>query len=118
MTPKHTELPENHQSIIELAHWANGGVEYDVRSCECDHESNQYPCRYCAIHTGLNVAIKLYNQHAELIRQRDELAGALQRLLRAFESDTEQVPHLDVKTCWQTNSAAIEQARQALTPTK
>jgi len=38
---------------IELALLANGGVEWDKNSCECDPEVGQVPCRYCAIHHAL-----------------------------------------------------------------
>lgn len=47
-----------------------------------------------------------------------ELLEALQRLLRADESDFEQCPDMDVKTAFETNSQAIKQAREAIAKAK
>lgn len=43
-----------------------------------------------------------------------EALAALQRVLRAFEADSERAPQLDVRTCWETNSQAVAQARAVL----
>lgn len=47
-------------------------------------------------------------------RDADMRRDALVRLLRAFEADAEIAPGLDIKTCWETNSQAIKQAREAI----
>lgn len=52
--------------------------------------------------------------NARLIASAPALRDALRRLLRAFESDAERVPDQDVRTAWETNSAAVAQARAAL----
>ena len=44
----------------------------------------------------------------------DELAAALVRLRRAFESDYEQMPEQSISLSWETNSMAIEQTDKAL----
>ena len=44
----------------------------------------------------------------------DDLVAALERILRSFEADAEQVPFVSIATCWATNSQAIAQARAAL----
>lgn len=54
----------------------------------------------------------------QLLAQRDELRGALQRLLRANQADYEQCPTMDVKTAFETNSQAISQARATLARTE
>lgn len=51
---------------------------------------------------------------AALQSENKALREALVRVVRAFESDSERVPDMDVRTCWETNGAAIEQARTAL----
>jgi hypothetical protein len=43
-----------------------------------------------------------------------ELRDALERILRANESDFEQCPGMDVKTAYETNSQAHAEARAAL----
>jgi hypothetical protein len=55
---------------------------------------------------------------ARLKAERDELRAALQRLLRAFEADYEQVPDLQIRICWETNSMAIELAKAVLAKTE
>ena len=56
---------------------------------------------------NLSFIVQACNSH-------DDLVAALQRLMRAFEADYEQMPDIDIRTSWQTNSQAIEQARAAL----
>ncbi len=43
---------------IDIGLLANGGRDYDIRNCECDPESNQAPCRYCAIYSALQSSLK------------------------------------------------------------
>lgn len=49
-----------------------------------------------------------------LLAENARLREALQRLLRAFEVDSEQAPESNILDCWQINSTAIAQARKAL----
>ncbi len=53
-----------------------------------------------------------------LMEAAPDLLDALQRLLRAFESDYEQHPFMKVETSWETNSQAILQAREAIAKAK
>jgi len=41
---------------LDLAFLAIGGLEFQPTICECDPETNQAPCRYCAIHHALTLA--------------------------------------------------------------
>ena len=52
--------------------------------------------------------------NAKLIAAAPDLLAALNRLLRAFEADVEQVPSMDIVTSWETNSQAVQAARTAI----
>ena len=53
-----------------------------------------------------------------LIASAPELLSALERLLNTFRCDAERVPEMDIKTCWETNGNAIQQARTAIAKAK
>ena len=77
-----------------------------------------YDARFTAIQREIGrLDALLVARDAELARlkaRNERLAGALQRLLRAYESDAQLMPDQDVLTSWETNSQAIDAARAAL----
>lgn len=69
--------------------------------------------------SNLATQLRVWQKDAStLLAERDRLRKALQRLLRAFEADVEQVPTLEVQVSWETNSQAVAQARAALNEEK
>jgi hypothetical protein len=46
-------------SRIQLGFLANGGEEWNKANCDCEPETNNAPCRYCAIHDALRAATRL-----------------------------------------------------------
>ena len=48
--------PKKLTQVLDLAILANGGEEFLPTVCECEPETNNAPCRYCAIYDGLKLA--------------------------------------------------------------
>jgi hypothetical protein len=63
---------------------------------------------------AIGLSRTLERELADVTAERDRMREALQRVVRAFEADAEQVPTMDVLTSWETNGQAIAQARAAL----
>ncbi len=64
-----------------------------------------------AVTARADTNFRMWEEAKKRVRVLEE---ALQRIVRAFESDAERVPNLDTKTCWETNSQAVAQAKSAL----
>jgi len=75
--PNPAVMPLSEEKLLEayrLALAANGGDEFwKISLCGCDYETNQVPCRYCAIHVGLTKLKQALDREREL---RQEAEGA------------------------------------------
>lgn len=56
--------------------------------------------------------------NARLIAAAPGLLAALERLLNAFQADSVLAPTLPARVSWETNGAAVEQARAAIARAK
>lgn len=112
-TPKHTELPESQLLACPFCGGTASLIVLDGFQILCDDNNclmdvSTWPClkREEAIHAWNT----RYNQHAELIRQRDELAAAVKLAIS-------QIPEIRSHGDY-FEQGIIAQLEKALTPTK
>ena len=79
-----------------------------------DGPDHNQPSKRNSWKTALLPMITTDNEMDQAIAAAPDLLAALNRLLRAFEADVEQVPSMDIVTSWETNSQAIQAARTAI----